>query len=132
MLIGLVAPGDPISFAFGGGDTFVDTLVITKTDADKIKAQLSAGRCVNVTVSPNQFIPLVRSAVASSARGPSYSFSAIKPDIGAPGGSVSAEVGTGDGETAFGGTSGATPMVAGSRRCWSGPGRSPAEIKSLR
>jgi hypothetical protein len=132
VLIGLVAPGDPISFAFGGGDTFVDTLVITKTDADKIKAQLSAGRCVNVTVSPNQFIPLVRSAVASSARGPSYSFSAIKPDIGAPGGSVSAEVGTGDGETAFGGTSGATPMVAGSRRCWSGPGRSPAEIKSLR
>src|SRR2546422_2298856 len=41
----------------------------------------------------------------------SVSFNAIKPDIGAPGASVSAEVGTGTGETAFGGTSGATPMV---------------------
>jgi len=36
--------------AFGGGDTFVDTLVITKADAGKIKGQLSAGKTVNVTV----------------------------------------------------------------------------------
>ena len=133
VLIGLVAAGDPISFAFGGGDTFVDTLVITKADADRIKAQLSAGKTVNVTVSPTVFIPLVGSAVGSSSRGPSYSFNAIKPDIGAPGASVSAEVGTGDGATAFGGTSGASPMVAGSAALLlqAYPGRSPAEIKSL-
>ena len=51
--------------------------------------------------------------VSTSSRGPSHSFVAIKPDIGAPGASVSAEAGTGTGETAFGGTSGAAPMVAG-------------------
>src|SRR5439155_16332412 len=123
----------PISFAFGGGDTFLDTLVITKADADKIKAQLSAEKTVNVTVSPNVFIPLVRSTQASSARGPSYSFNAIKPDIGAPGASASPEVAAGGGATAFGGTSGASPMVAGSAALLvqAYPGRSPAEIKSL-
>src|ERR1051326_906466 len=133
VLIGLVAAGDPISFSFGGGDRFVDTLVITKADADRIKAQLTAGNTVNVTVSPTLFIPLVGSAVASSARGPSVSFNAIKPDIGAPGASRSAEVGTGDGATAFGGTSGASPMVAGSAALLvqAYPGRSPLEIKSL-
>jgi hypothetical protein len=53
------------------------------------------------------------SMVSSSSRGPGYSYQSIKPDIGAPGASVSAEVGTGTGETAFSGTSGAAPMVAG-------------------
>jgi len=38
----------------------------------------------------------------------------IKPEIGAPGASVSAIAGTGTGEGPFGGTSGAAPMVAGS------------------
>ena len=38
----------------------------------------------------------------------------IKPEIGAPGASVSAIAGTGTGEGPFGGTSGASPMVAGS------------------
>lgn len=41
------------------------------------------------------------------------SFNSIKPDIGAPGASISTEAGTGTAETAFGGTSGASPMVAG-------------------
>src|SRR6266571_2263795 len=133
VLIGLVAAGDPISFAFGGGDTFAETLVITKADADKIKEQLSAGTTVNVTVSSDEFFPLVGSMIGSSSRGPSVSFNAIKPDISAPGGSVSAQVGTGDGATAFGGTSGAAPMVAGSAALLvqAYPARSPAEIKSL-
>jgi hypothetical protein len=38
----------------------------------------------------------------------------IKPEIGAPGASVSAIAGTGTGEGPFGGTSGAAPMVSGS------------------
>ncbi len=131
VLIGLVAPGDPISFGFGGGTTFVPTLVITKADADLIKANIGAP--VNVTVSPAQTTPLVQSMVSSSARGPSYSFNAIKPDIGAPGASVSAEVGTGAGETAFGGTSGAAPMVSGAAALLlqAYPNRNPAEIKAL-
>jgi hypothetical protein len=71
--------------------------------------------------------------VGSSARGPSVSYNAIKPDIGAPGASVSAEAGSGTGPTGFGGTSGATPMVAGSAALLiqKYPGRSPAEIKSV-
>ena len=40
----------------------------------------------------------------------------IKPEIGAPGASVSAIAGTGTGTGPFGGTSGAAPMVAGLRR----------------
>src|SRR5207245_9772285 len=59
VLIGLVAPGDPISFSFGGGDTFVETLVITKADAAKIKDQLSAGTTMNAIVSTSVFFPLV-------------------------------------------------------------------------
>ncbi len=69
----------------------------------------------------------------SSSRGPSISGQSIKPEIGAPGASVSAEVGTGTGETAFSGTSGATPMVAGAaalmRQAY--PNRSPEKIKAM-
>ena len=132
VLIAMADASDPISFSFGGGDTFVPTLVIPKAVGDAIKSKLSAG-AVNVTVSPANVISLVRSMVNTSARGPSYSYNAIKPDIGAPGATISAQVGTGTGETAFGGTSGATPMISGCaallRQAF--PGRSPAEIKSL-
>jgi hypothetical protein len=52
--------------------------------------------------------------VGTSSRGPRNHDGYIKPDIGAPGGSRSAEFGTGTGLTPFGGTSGAAPMVSGS------------------
>jgi subtilisin family serine protease len=112
VLIGLVAPGDAVSFSLGSGDTFVPSLVITQATANTIKANIAAP--VNVSVSPTVTVPLAGSMVGSSARGPNYSYNDIKPDIGAPGASISAEVGTGTGTTAFGGTSGAAPMVAGS------------------
>jgi subtilisin family serine protease len=48
VLIGLTAPGDAESFSYGGGDTFVPTLVIVKSTADLIKANLAAP--VNVTL----------------------------------------------------------------------------------
>jgi len=133
VLIGLVAPGPPVSFSFGGGDTFVPTLIITQADSNKIKTALTAGSTVNVSVGPSVSIPLVGSMVNTSSRGPSFSRNTIKPDIGAPGASVSAEVGTGTGETAFGGTSGAAPMVTGSAALLlqKYPGRSPAEIKAV-
>lgn len=110
VLIGLVAPGDAVSFSFGGGTQFVQTLVIQQSLSNAIKTHKAAP--VNVTV-PATGISLVGGMASTSARGPSMSFSAIKPEIGAPGGSVSAQVGTGNGETAFGGTSGAAPMVSG-------------------
>lgn len=131
VLIGLVAAGDAVTFAFGGGTQFVPTLVITQSTSNLIKANLAAP--VVVSVSPAVTTPLVGSMVSSSARGPSVSENAIKPDIGAPGASVSAEAGTGTGAVGFGGTSGATPMVAGSAALLldAYPSRTPFEIKSL-
>ncbi len=133
VLIGLVAPGDAVSFSYGGGDTFAPTLVIQQSLSTAIKAQLTAGQTVNVSISPAAAIPLVGSMASTSSRGPSISEQTIKPEIGAPGASVSAEVGTGTGETAFGGTSGASPMVAGAaalmRQAY--PNRSPEKIKAM-
>jgi subtilisin family serine protease len=131
VLIGLVAPGDAVTFSFGGGSVFVPTLVITQSTSNLIKANLAAP--VVVSVSPAVTVPLVGSMVGSSARGPSVSYNAIKPDIGAPGASVSAVAGTGTGAQGFGGTSGATPMVAGSAALLldAYPSRTPAELKSI-
>jgi subtilisin family serine protease len=130
VLIGLVASGDAVSFSAGGGTTFVPTLVITQSVANSIKANIAS--LVNVTVSPAFAISLAGSMVGSSARGPGVSYNTIKPDIGAPGASVSAIAGSGNGEEAFGGTSGATPMVAGSAALLlqKFPSLSPIELKA--
>ncbi|HEY0856792.1 MAG TPA: S8 family serine peptidase [Albitalea sp.] len=136
VLIGLVAPGDASTFS-NGGDCPVPTdgtckpsLVITQADSNRIKANITAP--VNVSVSNAVSTPLAGSMVASSSRGPSFSYNAIKPDIGAPGASVSAIAGTGMGTEAFGGTSGAAPMVSGAAAILvqAFPNRAPAEIKA--
>lgn len=107
------APGDPPTFSYGGGDNLVPTIVITLADGNALKAKLAAGTPVTVTYTPGVGTPLTGSMVSGSSRGPASSSQAIKPDLGAPGASVSAEVGTGNGETAFGGTSGAAPVISG-------------------
>lgn len=117
-LIGLIAAGDAVTFSNGGecptaGGACVPTMIIVQPYSVSIKAQLAVGQAVNVTLSESVFTPLISSVVGSSSRGPSYSYAAIKPEIGAPGSSVSAIAGTGTGEEAFGGTSGAAPMVSG-------------------
>lgn len=137
VLIGLVAAGDAVSFSNGGqcpvppDGTCKPTLVIIQSYANLIKANLSAP--VNVTISPSLAISLKQGVVGSSSRGPSMSYNAIKPDIGAPGASVSALFGTGSGQEAFSGTSGAAPMVSGSAALLVGlyPSRPPLEIRSL-
>lgn len=113
VLIANNAPGDPPGFSNGGGDKTVPTLVISQDDGTALKNMLKGPSPVTATYSPDVGTALVGSMASTSARGPAPSSQAIKPDIGAPGASVSAEVGTGDGETAFGGTSGAAPMVSG-------------------
>ncbi len=132
MLLGLVAPGDAVSFSYGGGENMIPTLVITRSTSNLIKNALLTDT-VNVTVSSDAGIPLVGSMAATSSRGPSYSYQAIKPDIGAPGASVSAVYGTGTGEAAFGGTSGAAPMVSGSAALLlqARPKLTPVEVKGL-
>ncbi len=134
VLIGLVAGGDAISFSNGGqcpppDGTCKPTLVIQQSLSQAIQA--SSG--VNATISEDNAIMLVGSMASTSARGPSFDRNQIKPDIGAPGASVSAVAGTGDGEESFGGTSGATPMVAGSAAILlqAYPYRAPWQIKSL-
>lgn len=125
-------PGDtPPIFAYGGGTITVTGYTIRRDDGLTLKGS-ALGQIA--TIDPSSAVPFVENMVASSSRGPSYSYNAIKPDIGAPGASVSAEAGTGtaDHDTAFGGTSGAAPMVSGSVALMlqAHPGRRPAEIKA--
>lgn len=68
VLIGLAAPGDAVSFALGGGDNFVPSLVIQQSLSNSIKAQLGMGQIVLSTLSPANAIPLAGSMVSSSAR----------------------------------------------------------------
>jgi len=133
VLLGLVAPGDAVSFSFGGGDLpMVPTMVIQQSLSKAIKAQLALPATVHVTVSNANAISLVGSLAGSSSRGPS-SDNKIKPEIGAPGASVSAISGSGNETQAFGGTSGAAPMVTGAAALLKGafPGRSALEIKAV-
>jgi subtilisin family serine protease len=131
-IIGLIAPGDPFSGG-DGGDRPIDIpgYMISQGVANRIKSGLAAG--VTVKFDPAAGVPLVMHMVGSSSRGPSVVQNLVKPDIGAPGASISAIAGSGAGEGAFGGTSGAAPMVSGAaallRQAF--PTRSVAEIKAL-
>lgn len=134
-IIGLVAAGDPFSggYADPGGEITIPGYMISQADSVAIQDAIVAGDTVSITFDPATGIPLIMHMVGSSSRGPEGYASAIKPDIGAPGASVSAQAGTGTEEVAFGGTSGASPMVAGSAALLiqAYPSRLPAEIKSV-
>ncbi|MGH9664843.1 MAG: S8 family serine peptidase, partial [Bryobacteraceae bacterium] len=113
VLIGLVAPGDAVSFSNGGGSDFVPTLVITQATSATIKTALGLS-AVNATISPANAISLVSNVASYSSRGPNYSYNMLKPDLSAPGTISAAEPGTGNGETTESGTSFACPSAAGS------------------
>jgi len=132
-IIGLVAPGAPFSGGFGGGPLpGIPGYMISLADSTAIKAQIG-GPGIG-TIDPASGLPLVMQMVGSSSRGPQHeNTTLIKPEIGAPGASVSAIAGTGTGESPFGGTSGASPMVAGSAALLidaTNGSRSPLEIKA--
>ncbi len=113
-IIGLVAPGAPFSGG-DGGDRPIDIpgYMISQADSNAIKAQIGGPGIA--TIDPNNQLPLVGQMVGSSSRGPQHEATTLlKPEIGAPGASVSAIAGSGTGTGPFGGTSGASPMVAGS------------------
>ena len=137
VLIGLAAAGDALSFSNGGecpalpDGTCRPTLVIQQSLANSIRANIRS--TVSVGLSEADAIPLVGSVARTSSRGPSFDRNQIKPDLAAPGASVSALAGTGAGEEAFGGTSGATPVVAGAAAILvqAYPDRAPWQIKSL-
>ncbi|HEX6947480.1 MAG TPA: S8 family serine peptidase [Acidimicrobiia bacterium] len=128
-IIMLVDTGAPFEGAFGGGELpGIPAYMIHQSTGDILRT----GNAV-ISFDPATGIPLVGSLVGTSGRGPSNQFNnMIKPEIGAPGASVSAEVGTGTQTTPFGGTSGATPMVAGSAALLmqAEPGLTPLEVKA--
>jgi subtilisin family serine protease len=111
-IIGLIAPGD----AFEGGDggdrpITIPGYMVSQAVSNRLRSGLPN---TVVRFDPNVGVPLAGSMVGSSSRGPQHEDThLIKPEIGAPGASVSAIAGTGTGTGPFGGTSGAAPMVAG-------------------
>ncbi|HHW88020.1 MAG TPA: S8 family serine peptidase [Chloroflexi bacterium] len=111
-LIGLVAPGDPFEGG-DGGDRPIDipSFMINQATANILKAQIANG--VVAGINPADAINLAFTMVGSSSRGPRNHDGVIKPDIGAPGASVSAIAAGGAASGPFGGTSGAAPMVSG-------------------
>lgn len=121
----------PPTFSFGGGTPSVPGYAITQADGNDLKATALG---TTATIDPSTAAPLVGNMAAFSSRGPSYSTNSIKPDIGGVGTDImSAEVGTGTGETPFAGTSASAPVLAGSAALLVDkyPSRSPSEIDSV-
>ena len=107
--IARVSPGPPFEGAFGGGSPVtIPAYMIGRSHGNILRSGQA-----RVRMAPGQGFSLAGLMVNSSSRGPEYQTSSLKPDIGAPGASLSAEAGMATGETPFGGTSGATPMVSG-------------------
>jgi subtilisin family serine protease len=108
--------GPPVPMTAGGPTSItIPSMIITKSDGDRIKSKLPAAT-VNATLST---ATVVRSeyadmVAAGSSRGPSRNGTALKPDICAPGTDiVSAAFGTGTEGKPLSGTSMAGPHVAG-------------------
>lgn len=139
-IIVLVDTSQPFTGGFGGGAQTIPAYMIRLVDGNAIKAQIANG--ATITLDPNNQNALAGTVVGSSSRGPAlgqmfYGNSTmygqiIKPDIGAPGASISAIAGSGVGVEAFGGTSGAAPMVSGAAALLRNafPFASPQELKS--
>ncbi len=111
-IIGQNAPGDPFEGG-DGGDRPIDipSYMVSQTVANRLRSGLPD---TVVRFDPAVGIPLAGSMVGSSSRGPQHEDTTlIKPEIGAPGASISAIAGTGTDTGPFGGTSGAAPMVSG-------------------
>jgi hypothetical protein len=96
-IIGLVAPGDPFAGGDGGDAPItIPGFMISLADSNALKSGLPA---TVARFDPAVGIPLVMAIVGSSSRGPQHeSTTLIKPEIGAPGASISATAGTGTGE----------------------------------
>jgi subtilisin family serine protease len=108
-VIGMVDGTAPFDGAFQDGPPItIPGYMISLADANAIRTGAT------VTFDPDNNFPLISSVSSTSSRGPMFEDFRIKPEIGAPGASVSAMSGSGTQSDAFGGTSGAAPMVSGS------------------
>ena len=113
------------------GFTFKPTISITQAAGNTLRSAVEQGT-VTATFSFGGRVSLDGSMVLTSSRGPNVGYGAIKPDIGAPGASVSAAASTGDGTSRFGGTSGAAPVVSGAAALLlqAEPALAPHEVKA--
>jgi hypothetical protein len=127
-VIGLVDGTAPFDGAFQDGTPItIPGYMISLADANAIRTGAT------VTFDPANVFPLISSVVSTSSRGPMFEDFRIKPEIGAPGASVSAMSGTGTQSDAFGGTSGAAPMVTGAAALLKQlyPSYAPQKLKQL-
>jgi hypothetical protein len=127
-IIGLVTPDAPFGGAFGGGVQTIPGYMISQADANVLRTGTAS-----VRFSPTNQASLAGSLASTSSRGPRFDDNIVKPEIGAPGASVSADSGSFTETSAFGGTSGAAPMVTGSAAILKSarPFLSAREIKQL-
>ena len=97
-IIGLVTNEEPFSGALGDcqEDACHDIpgYMIFQSLSNDLEDAVAAGT-VTVQFDPDAGLSLQQTMVSSSSRGPTMLTNIIKPEIGAPGASVSAEVGTG-------------------------------------
>ncbi len=107
-IIGLITPEAPFAGAFGGGVQTIPGYMISQADANVLRTNAAS-----VRFSPTNLVSLSGTLASTSSRGPRFDDNIVKPEIGAPGASVSADSGSFTGTSAFGGTSGAAPMVTG-------------------
>lgn len=130
-IIGLIDGSAPFEGGDGGDRPIgIPAYMISLAHANLLRANLAT---VTVRFGPAIGLPLVGTVVGSSSRGPQFQDFRVKPEIGAPGASVSAVAGTGTGEGVFGGTSGAAPMVTGAAALLleARPRLKPIEVKAL-
>ena len=107
-IIGLITPDAPFGGSFGGGVQTIPGYMISQADANLLRTGTAS-----VRFDPANMASLAGSLASTSSRGPRFDDNIVKPEIGAPGASVSAMSGSFTGTAAFGGTSGAAPMVSG-------------------
>jgi subtilisin family serine protease len=107
-IIGLVDGSAPFASAFSAGVPItIPAFMINLADANAVRLGST------VSFDPANRFTLAGTITGSSSRGPVFDDNRLKPEIGAPGASVSARSGSGIGVGGFGGTSGAAPMVSG-------------------
>ncbi len=111
----IIANNQPgIVIPAGELDPTIPTFSITQDVGDLLRSTILGGETVVVTVSEDNFIPLVDQIASFSSRGPGLVGNRIKPDIAAPGSLVPlAAVGTGTGFNLTSGTSFSSPYTAG-------------------
>ena len=113
VLIAMADSSPPFAASSGGDEVTITAYMISQAVGNDIKGRLTNNAEPRLIVNPDDFIDAGRGIASTTSRGPRNHDNRLKPEIAAPGASVSAVAGSGTGTQAFGGTSGAAPMIAG-------------------